>query len=451
MPETIKIKRGVDIKLQGTAEQIYANAEMPETFAIKPTDFLGAKLKLAVKEGDEVKAGTPILFNKDREEVKFCSPVSGEIAEIVRGEKRRLLEIRILADKEVKYENLGAADPKSLDAQAVKDKLLASGCWPFITQRPYNVVANPERTPKAIFISCFNSAPISTDVDFAVHGMDKEFQAGIDAISKLTDGKIHLGLHAGSNPSSVFANCTGVERHFFKGPHPAGNVGVQIHNIDPINKGEVVWTLNPENVIIIGRLFLEGKFDASINISVAGGEVLKPRYHKTILGANIKNLVEGNVSENNNRYISGNVLTGTKIKSDGYLGFYDRQVAVLPEGDQDEFFGWIAPGFDKFSISRTMFSWMMPNKKYNLDTGMHGEERAFVVTGEYEKVFPFDIYPVQLLKSIMVGDIEAMENLGIYEVVEEDMALCEVVCTSKIPVQQVLRQGLDLMLKELGD
>lgn len=451
MPETIKIKRGVDIKLQGQAEQIYANAEMPKTFAIKPTDFLGAKLKLAVKEGDKVKAGTPVLYHKTREALKFCSPVSGEIAEVVRGEKRRLLEIRILADSQVEYENFGAADPKSLDREAVKEKMLAAGCWPFITQRPYNVVANPERTPKAIFISCFNSAPLSVDVDFAVHGMEKEFQAGIDALSKLTDGKIHLGLRAGSKPSEVFTNCTGVERHSFKGPHPAGNVGVQIHNIDPINKGEVVWTLNPENVVIIGRLFLEGKFDAQINIAMAGAEVLKPRYYKTILGASISSFVEGNVSDNKNRFISGDVLSGTKVKADGYLGFYERQITVLPEGDEDEFFGWIAPGFDKFSISRAMFSWMMPNKKYNLDTGMHGEERAFVVTGEYEKVFPFDIYPVQLLKSIMVSDIEAMENLGIYEVVEEDMALCEVVCTSKIPVQQVLRDGLDLMLKELGD
>lgn len=451
MPDTIKIKRGVDIKMQGQPEQIYANAEMPKTFAVKPTDFLGTKLKLAVREGDKVKAGTPVLYNKERDAVKFSSPVSGEIAEIVRGEKRKLLEVRILADTELQYEDFGVADPKSLDRDAVKEKMLASGCWPFIMQRPYNIVANPERTPKAIFISGFNSAPLSVDVDFAVHGMEKEFQAGIDALSKLTDGKIHLGLRDGSKPSEVFTNCTGVERHSVKGPHPAGTVGVQIHNIDPINKGEIVWTVAPENVVIIGRLFLEGKFDAQINIAMAGGEVLKPRYYKTIIGACIKNFVEGNVTDHNNRYISGTVLTGTQVKPDGYLGYYERQLCVLPEGDEPEFFGWIAPGLDKFSISRAMFSWMMPNKKYNLDTGMHGEERAFVVTGEYEKVFPFDIYPVQLLKSIMVSDIEAMENLGIYEVVEEDMALCEVVCTSKIPVQQVLREGLDLMLKELGD
>lgn len=451
MSETIKIKRGIDIKLQGKAEQIYTNAEMPETFALKPTDFPGVKIKLSVKEGDEVKAGSPLLFSREREEIKFCSPVSGEVVEIVRGEKRKLLEIRILADREVRYEDFGATDPKNADRKTVIQKLLASGCWPLIKQRPYNIIANPERTPKAIFISCFDTAPLAADVDFVVHGMEKEFQAGIDALSHLTEGKIHLGLDGSNNPSAVFTNCKGVELHRFKGPHPAGNVGVQIHKVDPINKGETVWTLRPQDVIIIGRLFLEGKFDARINIAVAGSEILKPAYQKTIIGACVKNFLKDNVSNGNNRYISGNVLTGTKIKPEGYLGFYDREVTAIPEGDEDEFLGWLMPGLSKFSMSRTMFSWLMPNKKYRLDSGMHGEERAFVVTGEYEKVFPFDIYPVQLLKSIMVRDIEAMENLGIYEVAEEDMALCEVICTSKIPVQEVLREGLDLMLKELGD
>lgn len=451
MSETIKIKRGVDIKLQGKAEQIYDNAEMPETFAIKPSDFPGVKLKLALREGDEVKAGTPIFYNRDRETVKFCSPVSGEIVEVVRGDKRLLLEVRILADKETRYEDFGAADAKSLDREGVVSKLLSSGCWPLIRQRPYNVVANPERAPKAIFISCFDTAPLAADIDFVVHGMENEFQAGIDALSMLTDGKIHLGLDSQSNPSNVFTSATGVEKHKIKGAHPAGNVGVQIHHIDPINKGDVVWTVSPQDVIIIGRLFMSGKFDAQVNVALAGSEVSKPRYYKTVLGASIKNFTTGNTSENKNRYISGNVLTGSKIRPEGYLGFYDRQITVIPEGDEDEFFGWINPGFDKFSISRTLAGGLFGGKKYALNTGMHGEERAFVVTGEYEKVFPFDIFPVQLLKSIMVGDIEAMENLGIYEVVEEDMALCEVVCTSKMPVQEILHGGLQLMLKELGD
>lgn len=451
MSDLIKIKRGIDIKLVGQAEQIYASVEQSDTFAIKPEDFKGVKSKLLVKEGDEVKAGTPILFNKDKEAVKICSPVSGEVTGIIRGDKRKLLEVVILADKEFKYIDFGSADPNSLGADEIREKLLASGCWPLIKQRPYNVVANPGVTPKSIFISCFDTSPLSPDMDFVVHGMDKEFQAGVDALSKLTDGGIHLGVDGRTNPSKVFTNCKGVKITRFKGPHPAGNVGVQIHSLSPINKGEIVWTLSPQDVIIVGKLFLKGKFDASINISISGSEITKPRYYKTFIGASVKSFLKDNVSDNGNRYISGNILTGTRIKEDGYLGYFDREIAAIPEGDKEEFFGWITPGGDKFSISRTLVSWMMPNKKHTLDSSMHGEERAFVVSGEYEKVFPFDIFPVQLLKAIMVRDIEAMENLGIYEVVEEDLALCEVVCTSKIPVQQTVREGLDLMFQELGD
>ena len=451
MSDTIKIKRGVDIKLQGPAEQVYANAEFPETFALKPTDFPGIRLKLSVKEGDEVMAGSPILFNKDRKELQFTSPVSGEVVEIVRGAKRKLLEVRILADKEIRYKDFGSADPETLDAESIRTKLMNSGCWPLIRQRPYNVVANPDHQPKAIFISCFDTAPLAADIDFCVHGQEKEFQTGINALRKLTGAKIHLGTDANSSPSPVFANCKGVEIHRFKGPHPAGNVGVQIHHVDPINKGEHVWTLNPQEVIIIGRLFLSGKFDAQKNIALAGSEVKKPRYYKSIIGASVKNILAGNTSDGNNRVISGNVLTGTKINPDGYLGYYQNQVTVIPEGGEDQFFGWITPNIEKFSISRTLFSWMFPMKTYKLDASMNGEERAYVISGEYERVFPFKIYPVQLIKAILVTDVEAMENLGMYEVVEEDFALCEVICTSKMPVQQIVRDGLDLMLKELGD
>ncbi len=451
MPDTIKIKRGVDIKLKGQAEQLYETVDRSETFALKPTDFPGIRLKHTVREGDEVKAGTPIFYNKDREAVKFCSPVSGEIAEVVRGDKRKLLEIRILADKETQYEDFGTADPQQLDAEAITEKILQSGCWPFIIQRPYNAVANPERRPRDIFISCFDSAPLAPDLDFAVHGSENEFQTGVNALAKLTDGKIHLGFDGKTNPSKVFTNCKNVISKSFKGPHPAGNVGTQIHHISPINKGEVVWTVSAQDVIIIGRLFLTGHFDARRNLALTGSQVKKPRYYKTVLGSAVKNILKDQVEGSNNRFISGNVLTGTQIKSDGYLGFYDSQITVIPEGDEDQFFGWIAPNFHKFSISHTLFSWLQPDKKYALDSGMNGEERAYVMTGEYERVFPFDIYPQQLVKSILIQDIEAMENLGIYEVVPEDFALCEVVCTSKIPVQQTVREGLDLMLKELGD
>lgn len=450
MSEIIKIRKGVDIKLKGKAEQIYANLDSPKSYAIRPDDFPGIRLKLNAKEGDEVKAGDIIMFDRDRAGINIPSPVSGEVVEIVRGAKRKILEVRILPDEEIKYKDFGSADPKTLDRDAVKQKLIESGAWSLIRQRPYNVIASHDRVARDIFVSCFDSAPLAPDADFVVHGQEDVFKAGVEALKKLTDGNVYLGVDGRTNPSKAFTGIDGVKVQGFRGPHPAGNVGVQIHQIAPINKGETVWALNYQDVLIIGKLFLEGKYNALRYIALTGSEVEKPRYYKVISGASIKNLVEGKVSSGNNRYISGNVLTGTKINPEGYLGFYDTQITVIPEGGEDEFFGWVKPNPNKFSISRTLVSWLQPSKSYSLDASMNGEERAFVVTGEYEKVFPFDIYPVQLLKSILVNDIEAMENLGIYEVAEEDFALCEVVCTSKIEVQKTVRQGLDLMLKELG-
>ena len=450
MSEVIKIKKGVDIKLVGEAEKIFASAETPKTYAIKPGDFPGLRLKLKVKEGDEVQAGDPVMFDKDRPEILFSAPVSGEVVEVLRGEKRRILEVRILADSETRFKDFGAGDPSSMSREDIKAKILEAGAWPMVRQRPYNIVANPNRVPRDIFVSCFDSAPLAGDADFVVHGQEEEFQMGTRALQQLTDGKVHLGVDGRTNPSNAF-KIEGTEIHRFNGPHPAGNVGVQIHHVAPINKGETIWTVNYQDVIIFGRLFKSGQFVAQRSVALTGAQIEKPRYHKLTIGANVKSLFEGNVKEGASRYISGNVLTGTQISSEGYLSYYDSQVTVIPEGGEDAFFGWLAPNFSKFSISRALYNWVMPNKKLNLDANMNGEHRAFVVTGEYEKVFPFDIYPVQLLKSIMIKDIEAMENLGIYEVAEEDMALCEVVCTSKTDVQKTLREGLDLMLNELGD
>lgn len=453
MSNVIKIKRGVDIKLIGEAEKEFASPLPIETAALKPEDFHGVRMKLAAREGDEVKAGTPIFFNKDDDQVKFCSPVSGEVAQVVRGAKRRILEVRVLADKETRYQDFGAADPTTLDRKEVVAKLTASGCWPFFRQRPYNIVADTEKEPKAIFISGFDSAPLAPDLGLLLKGQEKEFQAGIHALSTLTPGKIHLGLSAKETPAKLFTETIGVTITRYEGPHPAGVVGVQIAQIDPINKGETVWTITPEHVVIIGRLFLTGKFDARINLALTGSEVKERKYHQTILGVSVKHFIENNITEGNNRIITGNVLTGTKITEEGYLGFFERQITVIPEGDEPELFGWLIPKPDKFSISRTLPSWFMRklgDVQYRLDTNQHGERRAFVVTGQYEKVFPFDIYPVQLLKSIITKDLDGMENLGIYEVVEEDFALCEVVCTSKMPVQNIVREGLDIMKKEVG-
>lgn len=453
MSNVIKIKRGVDIKLVGEADKEFAPPLPIETVAVKPDDFHGVRMKLTAREGDEVKAGTPLFYDRENEQVKFCSPVSGEVAQVVRGAKRKILEVRVLADKETRYEDFGAADPSSLNREEIVDKLTASGCWPFIRQRPYNIVADTAKEPKAIFIAGFDSAPLAPDFDLLLEGQEEEFQAGINALSKLTSGKIHLGLNAKKTPAKIFTETKGVTITRYDGPHPAGVVGVQIAKIDPINKGETVWTLTPEHIVIIGRLFLTGTFDARINIALTGSEVNDRKYHQTILGAAVKHFIEGNITEGNNRIITGNVLTGTKITDEGYLGCFERQVTVLPEGDEPELFGWLIPKPDKFSISRTLPSWFMRklgDVRYRLNTNQHGERRAFVVTGQYEQVFPFDIYPVQLLKSIITKDLDGMENLGIYEVVEEDFALCEVVCTSKMPVQSIIREGLDMMKNELG-
>lgn len=451
MSSVVKIKKGLNINLPGTAEKKISVLPIPETYAIKPPDFTGVTPKLLVKEGDEVLAGTSLFFDKAKEAVKFSSPVSGEVVEIVRGEKRRILEIKILADKETRYLSFSKADPGNLSRENIINILLNNGAWPFIRQRPYGIIADPVSKPKSIFISAFDSNPLAPDLDFIMQDCEEDFQSGLDALQKLTDGKIHLNIKEGSATSTVFKQAKGVTVNSISGPHPAGNVGVQIHHIDPVNKGETVWCINPQDVLIIGRMFTLGKFDASRIIAATGSRIKNPKYYKVIIGTSVKQLLTDAVLfDGENRIISGNVLSGKKISPDGYLGFYDTQITVIPEGNEPEFIGWLKPGFDKLSNSRAYFSWLFPNKKYDLNTNLHGEERPFVMTGQYEKVFPMDIYPVQLLKSILVDDIEMMEKLGIYEVVEEDFALCEFVCTSKIESQHIIRNGLDIIRKELG-
>lgn len=450
MSKVIKIKKGLNIKLKGSAEKIFEKTEQASKFAIKPTDFQNLTPKLTVKIDDEVKAGSPLFFDKYRPEVQFTSPVSGKISAINRGERRKILEIVIDVNSIVEYEDFGKADPESLSVEQIKEKLLKSGVWPLLKQRPYGIVANPDAKPKAIFISGFDSAPLAPDFDFALQGEVNNLQTGINALNKLTEGNVHLSLNAEYPTTGIFKDLKNVEYHHFKGPHPAGNVGIQIHHVNPINKDEVVWTISPSDAIIIGRLFNEGKFDANRVIALAGSEVKNPRYYKVIAGTSISNLVKDNILSDNVRYISGNVLTGAKIEKNGFLGFFDNMVTVIPEGDHFEFFGWIAPGFNKFSAAKSYPSWLFPKKQYNLHTNLNGGVRAFVFSGEYERVLPMDILPVHLIKSILVDDIDKMEQLGIYELVEEDIALCEFVCTSKIEVQSLLRNGINTMIKELG-
>lgn len=450
MSETLKIKKGLNITLKGKAEKVFIKAAPSQTYAVKPTDFPGLTPKLTVKVGDEVKAGTTLFFDKYRPEVKFTSTVSGKVVDINRGERRKILEVIVESDGKLDSEPFTSGDPLSMERKDIVEDLLNSGLWPAFIQRPYAIIANPKDEPKAIFISAYDSAPLGVDYDFVLQDSAKEFQAGIDALSKLTPGKVHIGVNGEYPPTGAIANIKNAQINSFTGKHPAGNVGTQIHHIDPINKGEVVWTVQPQDVVSIGRLFLTGKYDASRVVALTGSEVKTPRYYKLVRGANLTPLVKDNVNDGSLRYISGNVLSGTRIEPDGFVGFYDSMVAIIPEGDKYEFMGWVTPGFNKFSLSKTYFTWLFPKKEFIIDSNLKGGKRALMITGNFEKVFPFDILPMQLIKAIIIQDIDLMEKLGIYEVAPEDFALCEFIDTSKTDIQAIVRKGLDLMIKEMN-
>ena len=451
MSNDIQIKKGLDISLVGMAAKSISTAIKSNYYALRPEDFHGVTPKLTVKLGDKVNAGDPIFFDKSNDLIKFVSPVSGEIIEISRGDKRRIIEIKIKADQKIKYKINKKIDFKESSVNDLKNYLLDSGCWPFIKQRPYDIIANPDNKPKAIFISAHATAPLAVDYNFTLESKKDELQAALTAISKFTEGNIHVGISKNSN--SPFLDLEGISLHNVSGPHPSGNVGTLINKIDPINKGETVWTINPQDLVIIGELLLTGKFNAQRTIALVGSQIQEPRYLTTRMGSEVSTMIydRGIQKDVNARIISGNVLTGKEIKPDGFLDFYSDVITVIPEGNDYEFFGWNKPVFNKVSTSRALtFSWLMPNKKYDLTTNTNGEHRAFVQTGSYEEVFPLDIYPLQILKACMYKDLDEMEALGMYEVAPEDFALTEFVCVSKQPHQKIIREGLDLMLKEIG-
>ncbi len=451
MSETIKLKKGFDINLAGKAEKKIAELDQPETFALKPSDFPGiARPKLSVVEGDNVKAGSPILFDKVFPDVFYTAPVSGEIVEIKRGEKRRLLEIKILADKQIEhleFKKHSVSDITNLSREDAQELMTKSGVWPNIIQRPYGVVANPADTPKSIYISAFDTNPLAPDYSFTLEGSEQYFQAGINVLKKFTSGSINVNINGAAEVSPMFSSVEGATINKVSGPHPAGNVGVQIHHLEPINKGDLIWTINPYGVAQIGKLFIEGVYDASKIIALTGSEVSNPQYYKTYGGACINKMVQGNVKTDHVRYISGNVLTGQKIAADGYLGYYDHQFTVIPEGDYEEAFGWILPSSKKLSFHRGfgLLSFLSGKKEFVLDTNTRGESRAFVVSGEFEKVLPMDILPTYLFKAIMAEDYDDMEALGIYEIIEEDVALCEFIDVSKHELQGLVREGINLL------
>ena len=482
MPDTITIRKGLDIPISGTAELRLTDARSITTYAVKPTDFVGLTPRLTVEEGESVRVGDALFVDKHDERIRFTSPVGGQVKAIVRGEKRKLLEVVVEAD----YKSAGSAGsdckssptPRMQIAEEIKAAMLQCGLWPMLRQRPFGTIAKPDDKPKAIFVSAFDNAPLAPDYDFVLQGREMFFAKGIGALTLLTEGLVHVCFRLGQNLSNVFGEGRHmglplrVETHYIKGPHPSGNVGTQITHIDPINKGEVVWTMNAQDVAVLGELVATGVYRPEKVIAVAGPQTNNPHYYRIWAGACMESIVAPQVPNDNYpkmetvvtnyRVISGNVLSGTLITAEGFIGAYDNMITLLPEGNQPEFMGWLMPGVRKFSFSRTFLSGLMPKSTckpfgiqpprferfWKYDTNLHGEERPFVITGEFEKVFPFDIYPLQLIKACLVGDLDLMENLGIYEVEPEDFALCEFIDTSKTDIQAIILNGLELVRKE---
>jgi len=448
------LKKGYNIKIAGKAERMLEELPEPEFVALQPNEFRGTKAKMTVKEGDEVKIGTPLFTDKANPDIKFVSPVSGTVDQINRGERRVLLEVVVKNDKKgtvLDKQAFTRDEIGKIKREQVIAQLLNGGMWPYIRQRPFNKIASPADVPRDIFISAMDTAPLAADPAFILNDEADNMQAGIDILSKLTDGKIHLSVDGNAQQETqVFSNLKNVELHRFKGPHPAGNVGVQIHHIKPLNRGELVWCVQATKIAAIGKFFLNGYFPADRIVAIAGSSLKERKYFKTFLGAPITDLVtEQNLQHSNSRFITGNVLTGRKITAKGFVGFYDHLLSVIPEpANEKTFIEYALPGFDKESFSKTFASSLLPKKEYVIDTRLKGGERAFVQSGTYEQVLPMDIYPVYLIKSILADDIEEMEGLGILECDEEDLALCSYICPSKIDFGGILRQGLDLIERE---
>ena len=444
MSKNIKLRKGLDIQLVGAAEAVVEQAPMAKSYAVSPLDYENVTPKLLVKVGDKVEAGSALFFDKNNPRILFTSPVSGVVSAINRGEKRKLLNVAIEPDQQQVYKELPVVNPQKAERSEIVEMLLQSGLWTRIVERPYGVIANPELKPKAIFVSAFDSAPLAPDYNFVLKEERAAIEMGFAVLARLTDGKVHLSARKGDE--GYMKEIKGVEYRTFEGKHPAGNVGIQIHHIDRIAKGDIVWTVAIQDVALIGRLVMGGKLDMTKIIAVAGSEAQKPCYKRIIAGAAVESII-GKVA-GNVRIISGNVLTGVKTEADGYLAAGADMLTLIPEGDKYELLGWAMPRLHRFSVSRAYFSWLCPQKKYNLDTNLNGGERPFVVTGLYEEYLPMDVYVAYLLKAILVKDLDKMENLGIYEVLPEDLALCEFVDPSKTEMQQIVRDGINLMIKE---
>lgn len=449
MERTYKLKKGLDVRLEGAAEKTLAQAANSPIYAVRPADFHGIVPRLVVKEGDKVRAGETLFVDKATERIHVVSPVSGTVKEIVRGQRRKILHITVEPSQSQVFADFGKADIDALTREELLELMLKSGLFAFIRQRPYDVVANPADEPKAVFVSAFSKMPLAADFDFVAEGREHLFKAGVKALSKLAP--VYVGIRP-EQENCEWVPTEGAEVNIFDGPNPSGNVGVQINHVSPVNKGETVWTLGAEEVIFVGELLTEGRTNLTRRIAVGGSEVIRPEYVETVIGASLAAVLQNNVtnSEHNQRIIDGNPLVGRKAAEDDFLGAHSTEVCVLPEGDdKHEVLGWIAPRLKQFSANRSYLSWLLGrNKAYNLDCRIKGGERHMIMSGEYDRVFPMDIYAGYLVKAIIAGDIDRQEALGIYEVAPEDFAVAEFVDSSKLELQRLVREGLDVLRKE---
>ena len=457
MSKTIVLKKGLTIPISGMAEKRLSKTVASEVIAIQPSDFKGFLPRLMVKEGDSVLAGSPVLSDKKNPDIVITSPISGVVKEIVRGEKRKLLAVLIQADSQQKKVEFGVKRVESLSADEIKSSLLKSGLWPFLIQRPYGIMANPSSSPKSIFVSAISLAPDAADPDFAFANEVHFIQTAISALGKLSKGGIHVSFDEKSFKNSPLSKLNGIKAHFFTGKYPMGNVGVQISHISPIRKEDIVWTISLQGLAAIGKLFDKGVYDPHRLVAVSGPMAIEPAYINTLPGMPMNNLKAFyGTNEDVVRIISGDIMTGKNVGKDGYLGFFDNTITIIKEGTEKELLGWARPlRLNQFSADHTYFNWCLgwltPKKKYDMDTNLHGGPRAFVMSdGYYAKFLPMDIYPLYLVKACLAGDIEKMEQYGIYEVLPEDLAVCEFVDPSKNNIQEIIAQGIDLMLKEMA-
>ena len=449
MSKDVSIKDGANLNLKGLASMELEVANMSLNYALNPDDFFGLIPRMLVKEGDKVSLGQPIFHDKNNESVKIVSPVSGKIQEIVRGAKRKILNVIIKKEGESAV-NFKIPSLSNISNKKILELLIESGSLAFIRQRPYNIIARPDRPPKSIFVSVHSTAPYAANYDFILKKRMDEFQVGVDVMSKLIGKPINLSIS--HNCESDFSTLNNVDVYKIKGAHPSGNESFQINRIDPLNSGEIIWVIKPEDIANIGSFFMTGIFNPKRTVAVSGDSLKSPKYYDAIIGSPISSLVDSKEIPNSEeyRFINGDPLSGSKVEYSGFLGFYNNTLSVIKEGNQFRMLGWLPFMYNSIpSFSKTSLSWLLGGEK-KVNTNLNGEERAIVVTGEMEKYFPMDIFPMQLIKACMRGDVEKMESLGIYEVIPEDFGLVDFSCTSKIEAQEIVKSGIEIMLKEVG-